>query len=347
MRASPSRTARVRLPASTSVGMSRRLLATRIAQARAPTPTAGEPGARPGRAADLDVRRADHRDEAEEDEDHHLAQAEVAVGTRPAGVEPGRGHAQRAHDQQPPRRQGGQHQAGHRGHPEGGERGGAAPRPGGGAGADEPHRADPVVVGAADAVGVVVGVVDAHLQRQRDHRASSAFHRTTAPSASAATPMPASTGASAAGRVRGRAPATHCAGVATRAILQAPRPGRDVDPGGLGESWPASTSVEPAERGPARPGCVADGPTSPSRCVVETSGSTGTAQAGGARPSRGAGLGARHPAAARRAGPWVLALPAAYVAGLQVRVRSLVAGHGRCCRPGAGRRGAAPAGHRG
>ena len=75
---SPSTTARVRLPATVSVGMSRRLLATRIAQASAPMPTAAySAGPLPGLG--LDVRRADHRDQPEEDEHHHLAEAEVAV----------------------------------------------------------------------------------------------------------------------------------------------------------------------------------------------------------------------------------------------------------------------------
>ena len=37
----------------------------------------------------LDVRRADDRDQPEEHEDHHLAEPEVAVGLRAAGVEPG------------------------------------------------------------------------------------------------------------------------------------------------------------------------------------------------------------------------------------------------------------------
>ena len=40
VRAAPRRTASVRLPCDRSVGMSRRLLATRIAEAMAPTPTA-------------------------------------------------------------------------------------------------------------------------------------------------------------------------------------------------------------------------------------------------------------------------------------------------------------------
>ena len=88
VRSSPSRTARVRLPATVSVGMSRRLLATRIAQASAPMPTAAYSAARlPGLG--LDVRRADDRDQPEEDEDDHLAETEVAVGPRAAGVEPG------------------------------------------------------------------------------------------------------------------------------------------------------------------------------------------------------------------------------------------------------------------
>ena len=61
--------------------------------------------------------------------------------------------------------------------------------------------------------------------------------------------------------------------------------------------------------------------------VVETSGSTGHAQAGRARPARGPGLRARVRAPARGRGQWLLALPASYVAGVQVVCRSLVAGH--------------------
>src|SRR3954469_10448842 len=68
-------------------------------------------------------------------------------------------------------------------------------------------------------------------------------------------------------------------------------------------------------------------PGEPDPWVVETSGSTG-------RPkrvvlSRRAMLASAEASAARlgAAGPWLLALPASYVAGLNVIVRSLVAGH--------------------
>ena len=83
------------LAATVSVGMSRRLLATRIAQASAPTPMAAYSAAQLPRLG-LDVRRADHRDQPEEHEDHHLAEPEVAVGLRAAGVEPRGQHAQPA-----------------------------------------------------------------------------------------------------------------------------------------------------------------------------------------------------------------------------------------------------------
>ena len=93
--ASPSRTASVRLPATVSVGMSRRLLTTSSAQARQP---AAQPidDAQPGDLLDADVGRADRGDEPEEHEHEHLAEPQVAVRPRPAGVEPGRGDARRA-----------------------------------------------------------------------------------------------------------------------------------------------------------------------------------------------------------------------------------------------------------
>ena len=61
--------------------------------------------------------------------------------------------------------------------------------------------------------------------------------------------------------------------------------------------------------------------------VVETSGSTGTPKQ--VRISRDALLASVRASAARvgASGPWVLALPATYVAGVQVIARSLVAGH--------------------
>ncbi len=61
--------------------------------------------------------------------------------------------------------------------------------------------------------------------------------------------------------------------------------------------------------------------------VVETSGSTGTPKR--VELSRSAVLASVRASAARlgATGPWVLALPASYVAGVQVITRSLVAGH--------------------
>ena len=165
---SPSRTARVILPATRSVGMSRRLLATRIAQASAPIPQAAySPDERD--PLGLDVLRAEHRHQPEEHEDHHLAEPEVAVGLRPAGVEPRRSHRHRTHDHQPPGRAGREHQARDRRDPERRERRRLHRARRRDPGADQSHRADPVGVGAADAVGVVVGVVDADLQREAHH----------------------------------------------------------------------------------------------------------------------------------------------------------------------------------
>lgn len=65
----------------------------------------------------------------------------------------------------------------------------------------------------------------------------------------------------------------------------------------------------------------------PDGLVVETSGSTGRPKR--VRLSRAALLASVHASAARlgATGPWVLALPATYVAGVQVVARSLVAGH--------------------
>ena len=128
----------------------------------------GRPERRPLPGLGLDVRRADDRDEPEEDEHHDLAEAEVAVGLRAAGVEPRGQHRHDADGQQPPGGRRGQGQARDRGHAEGQERrplhrsGRCGARP------DQPQRTDPVGVGAADAVGVVVGVVDRHLEREGD-----------------------------------------------------------------------------------------------------------------------------------------------------------------------------------
>ena len=106
-------------------------------------------------------------DQPEEHEDHHLAEPEVAVRLRAAGVEPGR-DARRPGRPRPATRRWWRRAPGPatpatpnaRNAARFTARGGRRP------GADQPHRADPVVVGAADAVGVVVGVVDRDLEGQ-------------------------------------------------------------------------------------------------------------------------------------------------------------------------------------
>lgn len=76
----------------------------------------------------------------------------------------------------------------------------------------------------------------------------------------------------------------------------------------------------------ARAWLATDGPTV-ADVIVETSGSSGTPKR--VRLSRAAVLASVRASAARlgASGPWVLALPPTFVAGLQVIARSLVAGH--------------------
>ena len=73
---------------------------------------ASDDNAQPGDPLDAHVRRADRGHEAEEHEHEQLAEAEVAVRPRAAGVSPRRGDAQRADHQQPPRRRGGEDEPG-------------------------------------------------------------------------------------------------------------------------------------------------------------------------------------------------------------------------------------------
>ena len=80
-RGAPMRTASVRLPATRSVSTSRTLFASRIPHAGSPAASAATHATR-GQLAVLHVRAADRRDEPEEHEHHHLAQAEIAVGLR-------------------------------------------------------------------------------------------------------------------------------------------------------------------------------------------------------------------------------------------------------------------------
>ena len=299
----------------------------------------------------LDVRRADHRDQPEEHEDHHLAEAEVAVGPRAAGVEPRGEHADRARPRPATRRWW---------RPAPGRPRAATPNArnaarlhrarGRGPGADEPHRADPVGVGAADAVGVVVGVVDRHLQRQADHQGE---QRLPPDRARRRTPRRRCRPA------RGRPPRAGCADGRRRAT------GRGLPRAGIQAGSARHRSRGPARArraaGPGRGGwsrrafnqrCedrrmdilrpVGGGtrevvaalaawlaaPDEPRPLVVETSGSTGR-PSGWCCPARAvlASVRGHRAPAGRRPGRWLLALPASYVAGVQVVCRSLVAGH--------------------
>ena len=121
--------------------------------------------------AGLQVGGAADRDEAEEHEDEEFAEPEIAVRPLAAGVVPRGQDARCADGQQPPVAGHDHHdQAGDGGQPEADERGALHRGRLGQAGADQSQRADPDRVGAADAVGVVVGVVDAHLQGHADHQ---------------------------------------------------------------------------------------------------------------------------------------------------------------------------------
>ena len=158
-----------------SVGMSRRLLATRIAQARAPTPTAaysaGElEASRSGRTSCRAPRpgRRRRRPSPRRGRGSRRA-ASRRCRTRP------RGCASSPTADQPPGGRRGEHQADRPRRRR--RRVNAAvftARGRGDPAADQPQRADPVVVGAADAVGVVVGVVHADLQQQRRRPARAA-----------------------------------------------------------------------------------------------------------------------------------------------------------------------------
>ena len=105
-----------------------------------------------------------------------------------------------------------------RGDPEADERGPLHRGRLGQAGADQSQRADPDRVGAADAVGVVVGVVHADLQGHADHQGQDSGDRQETPPSKKARPLAAITGDRAAGSVRGRAPASHWVGVGRGAV---------------------------------------------------------------------------------------------------------------------------------
>ena len=132
----------------------------------------GAEQAEPRHGIRLRVLRAERGQQAEEDEDVDLAQPAVAVGVVTARVAPRREHGQGAERQHEPRT--GERHEGQADdcRPRRSDRS-AASRTFDGGGeplADEPHRPDPRLVGAADAVGVVVGVVDADLEGQCDEQ---------------------------------------------------------------------------------------------------------------------------------------------------------------------------------
>jgi hypothetical protein len=136
----------------------------------------------PGHGIRLRVERAERGHQTEEDEDVDLTEAAVAVGVVAAGVAPRREHRQGTERQHDPRLA--EADEGQARHGRGGEaqhRGRLDVRRGGQALADEPHRADPGLVGAADAVGVVVRVVHPDLQREGDEEGEDRQRQVGAP----------------------------------------------------------------------------------------------------------------------------------------------------------------------
>ncbi len=171
VRPAAQETASVRLPAAASVGMSRRLLTTRIAVTRAPggIAAATEERLEPQR---LEVRRADHGDEPEEDEDEDLAEGPVAVREGAAGVGEG------GHDRERP--EGEEHRPADQDEPEADESRQADDDRdrdlqlalGDEAGGGDPRRARPVGrVGALPEVREVVGEVGQDLEQEGDGEA--------------------------------------------------------------------------------------------------------------------------------------------------------------------------------
>ncbi len=191
----------------------------------------------------------------------------------------------------------------------------AAPEP------DQPQRADPVGIGAADAVGVVVGVVDAHLQRQRDQQRQQRLAHDH--------------GVGEGGGTGARDDRRHGRGQGARARPLDPLRQRRHD-AGVSQAAPSLAVVPSLPHQLSRPlsGTPAQvwaalrewwaDPVAP--VVVRTSGSTGAPK--DVVLSAAALTASARATLARLGGPgqWLLALPATNVAGLQVLVRSLLAG---------------------
>ena len=145
------------------------LFASRSAHARRPM-THDPHHAASGTILHLDERRPGRGDEPEEHQHHQLAEAVVAVRLRSARVQDRRGNRRRSDEQQPRRDDDREREPGDRGDRDRNRRGSPHRCRRGEAGGGEAYRSRPDVVGAAHAVGVVVRVVHADLERDRDHQ---------------------------------------------------------------------------------------------------------------------------------------------------------------------------------
>src|SRR5690606_8606088 len=124
------------------------------------------PQGREGQLVDLGVSGAQGGNQAEEDEDVYIAQATVAVRVLAAGVAPGSEDRGNSNQQQRPRRgEHNQNQPADRGQAEAAEGGVAYVLRCGELGTGQAQRAHAFIIGAADAIGVVVGVVHPYLQQ--------------------------------------------------------------------------------------------------------------------------------------------------------------------------------------
>ena len=211
---SPSRVARVRLPAAASPPRSRRLLATRIARQRADR-DAGQHQARltrPAGRSQCRTPRPARRTRRRTPRPARGSRTGAAAGVVPGGDDAG--GADGSSHQCPVSTD--QDQPGHPGHPEAGEgrraygrRAGPGPSPP--AAADRPGRRRCRGCRRSSRWRSSRPTCSARATtRARRRRAGSA------PPSNAASPVAATTGEIAAGRVRGRAPSTHWAGVARR-----------------------------------------------------------------------------------------------------------------------------------
>ena len=149
-------------------------------------------------------------------------------------------------------------------------RGRGQPRP------DQPHRPDPVVVGAADAVGVVVGVVDAHDERDGDDQREQRPQRLTAAAPTAAPrcrPAPGRPRSAASAAARPRPTRRHSP--PAQVIEDRPQGGRATGgaapptPAGTARSRPAASSRSRTAGGrrPGRRPGRRRAPSRPARCA--------------------------------------------------------------------------------